>query len=103
LDFYDCWDRFDSHGPVRELIVADTSPIASRWLIWGQLLFLLSGLIRSTVLVPVQIFQARMVREFAKGQKIPKRYWQLARLWITWGVIATVPLIVATFAMVAKP
>lgn len=75
----------------------------ARWLVWGQLLFALSGVIWAAILVPVQIRQARMARAFANGGDIPEAYRQAARRWLVWGIIATVPLVAAVWLMVFKP
>jgi uncharacterized membrane protein len=74
-----------------------------RWLFWGQVLFLLSGGLWLFMLVPLQIRQAQQARRFDDGTIIPDTYWRLARRWLLWGVIATVPLVVALLLMVAKP
>jgi len=81
---------------------AGINPLEGAWLIWGQVLFLLSGGIWLGILVPAQIRQARAARAFAKGEPIPESYRRDGRLWLVWGIIATVPLIAATFVMLAK-
>ena len=78
-------------------------PFGQRWLIWGELLFSLSGLIWVTILVPAQFRQARAARDFASGGDIPDAYRRDARRWIMWGVVATVPLVAAIWVMVVKP
>ena len=49
------------------------------WLVWGQSLFVISGLIWVAVLIPTQIAQARQARAFAAGGPIPDSYWRLGR------------------------
>jgi uncharacterized membrane protein len=83
--------------------VAGMPWFAAGWLRNSELLFLLSGLIWLAVLVPTQIRQARQTRAFAQGGPIPDAYWRNSRLWLIWGVVATVPLIAALYVMVAKP
>lgn len=73
------------------------------WLIWGQLLFLVSGLIWLFLLVPLQIRQAKQIRAFNLSEPVPEKYWRDARLWLIWGIIATVPLVGAVYVMIAKP
>ena len=73
-----------------------------RWLLVPQICFLLSGLIWACVLLPAQIEQAQLAREFQSGQKIAVRYWELGSRWIAWGVAATVPLVYAIFVMITK-
>jgi uncharacterized membrane protein len=55
------------------------------------------------ILIPVQIRQARMAKSFEKGERVPEGYWRYGRVWLVCGVGATVPLIAATFVMIAKP
>jgi uncharacterized membrane protein len=73
------------------------------WLIWGQALFVVSGLIWICVLIPTQIAQAREARAFAEGAPIPESYWRHNRRWVVWGVIATLVPLVNLYFMVFKP
>jgi len=75
----------------------------SPWLIWGQLLFLVSGLIWLFVLVPLQIRQAKQARVSSQSGSVPAAYWRDGRLWLIWGIIATIPLVGAIYVMIAKP
>jgi uncharacterized membrane protein len=77
--------------------------ITDAWLIWGQVLFVVSGLIWLFLLVPLQIRQARHIRAFNMSEPVPEEYWRDARLWLIWGIIATVPLVGADYVMIAKP
>ena len=71
-------------------------PVHTTWLLWGQGLFIASGLIWVAILIPIQGKQARMARGFAKGEAIPERYWRLGRQWAIWGTVATLlPLLSA--------
>ena len=73
------------------------------WLLWSQVLTLVSGLIWLGVLLPIQVRQARITAsEGERGRALPERYWRLARHWIAWGVTATVPLALALWMMIAK-
>lgn len=82
---------------------AGVDPLGARWLTWSQLLFAVSGVIWLGVLVPNQAAQTREVRAFPPGlTALPPRYRQLARRWIVWGVIATVPLVAAMFVMITR-
>lgn len=74
-----------------------------RWLVWGQALFVVSALLWMFVLLPAQIRQARAARAFANGGEIPESYRRDARRWLLWGIVATVPLVVAVWIMVVKP
>jgi uncharacterized membrane protein len=75
----------------------------STWLIWGQLLFLVSGLIWLFVLIPLQIRQAQQARVSSLSGSVPAAYWRDGRLWLIWGIIATIPLVGAVYVMIAKP
>jgi uncharacterized membrane protein len=79
------------------------NPFGSRWLLWGEALFVLSGAIWMVILIPAQIRQARQARDFANGGEIPESYWRDARRWLVWGIIATLPLVAAIWVMVDKP
>lgn len=82
--------------------VAGMDPLRDAWLVWSEALFVIAGIIWLTVLVPIQIRQARQARAFAQGGEIPESYWRDSRRWIIWGLIATVPLVGAIWTMVAK-
>ena len=73
------------------------------WMVLGQGLFLLSGLIWLGLIVPIQAKQARAARAFAVSGVIPEDYWRLSRWWMVLGVVATIPLLGAMWVMVAKP
>src|SRR5580704_10822059 len=100
---------FSAGGVVLILIgaygMAGVGSLALRqtWLVWGQSLFLLSGLIWVAVLIPTQIAQARQARAFAAGGPIPESYWRLGRRWAIWGVIATIVPLCNLYFMVFKP
>lgn len=73
------------------------------WLGWSQILFFASGLIWLGILVPAQIRQARAARAMKPEFEIPESYSRDGRLWLVWGIIATVPLVAAAYLMIAKP
>ena len=73
-----------------------------RWLVVSQLLFLLSGMMWLGALIPLQIRMAREARAFAATGTIPDTYRKDSRRWLVWGSAATLPLIAATWLMVAK-
>ena len=77
-------------------------PLTLHWLLWSQILFVVAGLIWLLILVPIQIKQARLARAFA-GLDVGDEYRQLSRQWLMWGLISTVPLVMATWFMIAKP
>jgi uncharacterized membrane protein len=73
------------------------------WLMWGQVIFVASGLIWIAILIPTQIVQARQARAFANGGAIPDSYWRHGRRWMIWGTIATVIPLANLYFMVFKP
>jgi uncharacterized membrane protein len=73
------------------------------WLLWGQALFVISGLIWVGVLIPTQMAQAREARIFASGDPIPESYWRHGRRWAIWGAIATIVPLANLYFMVFKP
>ena len=73
------------------------------WLTWGWRLFIASGLIWVLILIPVQIKQAKMAKNFANQTEIPAQYWKLSKLWIVFGIIATVLPLANLYIMVFKP
>lgn len=83
------------------VVIAGLDPMAS-WLLWGQILFAVSGVIWLTKLIPIQVAQARSASRFENSGEIDSDYWRLCRSWILWGAIATVPLVLATWVMVEK-
>lgn len=72
------------------------------WLIWGQVLFLVSGAIWLGILVPTQIRQSRAARSFITGDAVHGSYVRDSRVWLIWGIAATVPLIAGLYVMIAK-
>jgi uncharacterized membrane protein len=73
------------------------------WLTIGWSFFIASGVIWLTILVPIELKQARLAREFRGGGAIPDRYWRLSTLWAVFGGIATVLPFINVFLMVLKP
>jgi uncharacterized membrane protein len=72
------------------------------WILWSEVMFAVAGAIWLFVLVPIQIRQSRLARGFARGGEVPEEYRRLSRRWIAWGLIATVPLVIATWLMVRR-
>jgi len=82
--------------------VAGMDVLRDDWLVWSEVMFVVAGIIWLGVLVPIQVKQARMAREFSRGAEIPPAYFRLGRLWITWGLIATAPLTAAMWIMLRR-
>jgi uncharacterized membrane protein len=62
-----------------------------------------SGVIWATILIPVQIMQAKMAHVFAGTGEIPPRYWLLGRIWLVFGILATLIPLANIYWMVVKP
>lgn len=83
-------------------LIGNMDLFADPWLVWGQAFFLVSGALWLGVLVPVQVRQSRQARAFDMDAPIPESYWRDGRRWLIWGIVATVPLVAATYVMIAK-
>lgn len=84
------------------MAVASHYPLLEGWLFWSQVMFVVAGLIWLFLIVPIQIRQARLAKAF-DADDVGDEYRALSYRWLTWGLISTVPLIVATWLMVVKP
>ncbi len=73
------------------------------WLSWGLWLFTASGVIWAAILIPTQMRQERMAREFAISGNIPPAYWGLCKRWNIWGTLATLLPLLNLYWMVLKP
>jgi uncharacterized membrane protein len=78
-------------------------PLASRWLVWTFVLYLVAG----ACWIPVVFIQIRMRRlaeaAAAANAPLPDAYRRLFRWWTALGVPAFVSLVVVFWLMVAKP
>jgi len=72
------------------------------WLLWSQVLFVLAGMIWLLLIVPIQMKQARLAKAFSAGD-VGEDYRALSKRWLVWGLISTVPLVIVTWLMLAKP
>ncbi len=77
--------------------------LETRWLVWGIGLFVVSGLLWSAVLVPLQIRQAGLARQFTDDTVIPEQYWRLGRIWNGVGLVATILPLINLYLMVVQP
>lgn len=77
--------------------------ITIKWIALGMGLFVLSGLIWLSVLIPIQIKQAQLTRQFENNDHIPDNYWRLEKIWYTLGTIATILPLINIYFMVFKP
>jgi uncharacterized membrane protein len=77
-------------------------PLGQGWLLWSQILFVMAGMIWLLVIVPIQMKQSRLAKSFAPDD-VGDEYRALSRRWLAWGLTSTVPLVIATWLMIAKP
>jgi uncharacterized membrane protein len=73
------------------------------WLLLGQGVFIASGVIWCVVLIPIQVWQARLARRFENGGAIPDVYWRLSRHWLVWGAVAILIPLANLYVMIVKP
>lgn len=90
-------------GGYGALYVGNIAPFGEAWLVWSQILFVIAGMIWLGLLVPLQMRQARAAKAFADSDGVPEAYRRDSRRWMVWGLVSTVPLVAATWLMVAKP
>lgn len=75
----------------------------SFWLKTAYALFVATGVLWLTVLIPVQWKQARLLNALPAGAAVPAAYRGLARVWAVAGSMATLMPLAAAWLMVAKP
>lgn len=73
------------------------------WLTSGWWLFIVSGVTWVLILIPLQVKQAKLAKDFATKEEIPKLYWTLSKYWAIFGVIATILPLANLYFMVFKP
>lgn len=88
---------------VANIILYDIDILATSWVLWGLILFSLSGIIWLTILIPIQIKQAREAKQFTHESLISKDYWKRESQWYFYGIIATLLPLVSVLLMVLKP
>jgi uncharacterized membrane protein len=77
--------------------------MATPWIKYRAMLFGAAGVVWLAILVPVQTRLGRLARGFATGGVIPDAYWRLERVWVIFGLIATLLPLAAVPVMVFKP
>lgn len=103
-------DYIFTAGGALVLFVAGTANVvihgldsSSHWLKMGNIMFILSGIIWVVILIPIQIKQEKMAKEFNETNVIPPEYWTMCMTWNFWGVIATVLPLLNIYWMTFKP
>jgi uncharacterized membrane protein len=84
------------------MVIEASLDITTPWLLIGQALFAVSGLIWLGILVPLQVRQARLARMLSPENPIGDSYRRACRAWLRWGIAATIPLIAAVYVMIVR-
>lgn len=74
-----------------------------KWIAWGLSLFIASGVIWIFILIPVQIILHRLANKFKYNEVIPQQYWTYEKLWVIFGIIATLLPLINLYWMIFKP
>jgi uncharacterized membrane protein len=90
-------------GGYAAALIGELDLVGQGWLLYGQLLFVVSGALWLGILLPLQIRQARAAKRFGESSEVHEQYWRDCRSWIIWGLVATVPLVAGIWVMIAKP
>jgi uncharacterized membrane protein len=78
-------------------------PLASAWLLWSIVLYLVAGACWVPV-VWIQYQMRQMARAAAEGSTaLPERFHRLFRVWVALGIPAFLALLIVFYLMVAKP
>ncbi len=72
------------------------------WISWGQGLFMLSAFLWLTLLIPIQVKQAKLANAFQDTGVIPNEYRTLSRVWNVVGSISIVLPLATLYFMVNK-
>jgi len=73
------------------------------WVSLGRIAFGITGFIWLFILIPIQIRQAKLAREFVKTGSIPETYWKLCQRWNFFGTIAVILPLIVLAVMIWKP
>jgi uncharacterized membrane protein len=85
-------------------IVGGLPILRTRWILWGIILFAISGIAYMRRIVPLQRQMLEVARSGAESGKFDwNRYRALSRSWNLWGTIALLTPALAMLGMIAKP
>jgi uncharacterized membrane protein len=85
-------------------IVGGLPILRTRWILWGIILFTISGIAYMRRIVPLQRQMLEVARSGAESGKLDwERYRALSRSWNLWGTIALLTPALAMIGMIAKP
>lgn len=88
---------------VANALMAHMPLLGTPWIAWGIGLFLLSGMVFSMRVGPLQKKLLACVEAGIAGNWEPATYAALSRQWLIWGSVATGAPLIVVFLMVFKP
>ena len=88
---------------IANIIIYDINIMQTNWILWGLVLFTLSGVIWAAILIPIQIKQAREAKTFTVNTVISDAYWQREMVWYVLGMAAIILPLISLIFMVLKP
>jgi uncharacterized membrane protein len=78
--------------------------LGTPWILWGIILFTVSGVAYMARVVPLQRKMLQVARSGVESSTFDwDRYRSLSRGWNVWGTIALVTPVLAMIVMIAKP
>jgi uncharacterized membrane protein len=83
---------------IHQMSIMDTA-----WILWGLVLFSISGAIWVEILIPIQIKQAKEAKHFTADTIISDAYWKRETIWIVAGITAPILPLFSVVLMVLKP
>jgi uncharacterized membrane protein len=91
-------------GGIGAAIVGGLPILRTRWILWGIILFTISGIAYMGRIVPLQRQMLEVARSGVETGKFDwDRYRALSRSWNLWGTIALLTPALAMIGMIAKP
>jgi uncharacterized membrane protein len=89
---------------VAAAVIGGLPLLGTRWILWGIILFTVSGIAYMGRVVPLQRKMLEVARAgVERGNFDWERYHALSRGWNVWGTIALLTPALAMIAMIAKP
>ena len=76
--------------------------LSQDWIFVSYALFGLSGFLWLIALVPIQIKQAKIVKNIQNDMPVPEEYYKLTKLWSIIGTVAIIVPLPAIFFMINK-
>ena len=91
-------------GGIGAALIGGLPLLRTRWILWGIILFTLSGIAYMGRIVPLQRQMLEAARSGVESGKFDwDKYRALSRSWNLWGTIALITPALAMIGMIAKP